>query len=211
MDEGLWKSIDEREETRMDITFTPDQLYALARSRERESVWSRRLLLSLLIGLAGAFAYNIYSVSQLWARLSQSWMLAGTCLLLWRFRHGPRAMDANESCVSFLRREFEGKRSGLLEIRRYMFLLAPPVVVSWWGGGGRAIRLSRLGSLGVDPSSPLYEFARGPWPFVMTALLLVVVWFAFGLAAEKAARELAELDRRTRDERLERRLERVTR
>jgi hypothetical protein len=29
-------------------------------------------------------------------------------------------MSATEDYASFLRREFEGKRSGLLEIRRYM-------------------------------------------------------------------------------------------
>jgi len=192
--ESVWKSI-EKEEASMDITFTPDQLCALARSRERESIWSRRVLLTLLIGLAGAFAYNVFSVSELWVRLSQGWMLAWTCLLSWRFRGGPRRMSATESCASFLRREFEGKRNGLLEIRRYMFLLIPPILVSWWAGGP-AIRLR---ALGVGLSSWLYEFASGPWPFIITGLLLVLVWFAFGLAAKKATRELDELRRRTQE------------
>lgn len=197
--ESVWKSIDGKEETAMDITFTPDQLCAMARSRERESIWSRRILLMLLIGLAGAFAYNVFSVSQLWARVSQGWMLAWTCLLLWRLRQGPRRLSTTENCTSFLRREFESKRSGLLEIRRYMFLLVPPILASWWGGGGRAIRLSRLNAMGVDSSSRLYEFASGPWPFIITGMLLVLVWFAFGLAAKKATRELDELRRRTQE------------
>lgn len=37
------------------------------------------------------------------------------------------------------------------------------------------------------------------WPFIITGLLLVLVWLAFGLAAGKAARELDELRRRTQD------------
>jgi len=193
--ESVWKSINGKEEANMDITYTPDQLCTMARSRERESIWSRRILLTLLIGLAGAFAYNVFSVSQLWLRLSQGWMLAWTCLLVWRFRRRPRRMSATENCASFLRREFEGKRTALLEIRRYMFLLIPPVLVSWWAGAP-AIRLR---ALGVDRASRLYEFASGPGPFIIIGLLLVVVWLAFGLAANKATREFDELHRRTHE------------
>jgi hypothetical protein len=79
--ESVWQSIDGKEEASMDVTFTPDQLCAMARSRERENLWSRRILLALMIGLAGAFAYNVVSVSQLSLRLSQGWLLAWTCLL----------------------------------------------------------------------------------------------------------------------------------
>ena len=197
--ESVWKSINGKETGSMDITFTPDQLCAMARGREHESIWSWRLLLMLLIGLSGAFAYNMVSVSHVWVRLSQGWMLTWTCLLLWRFRKRPRPMNATESCTSFLRREFEGKRRGLLEIRRFMFLLIPPILASWWAGGGTAIRVSRLRTLGVDPSSPLYEFASGPWPFIFTGLLLVLTWFACGLAAKKATRELDDLRRRTQE------------
>lgn len=193
--ESVWKSINGKEEASMDITFTPDQLCSMGRSRERDNIWSRRILLALLIGLATAFAYNVFSVSQLWVRLSHAWMLAWTCLLVWRFRRGARRVSATESCASFLRREFEGKRSGLLEIRRYMFLLIPPILTSWWAGGS-AIRLR---ALGVDPSSRLYEFASGPWPFIITGVLLIIVWLAFGLAAKKATHELDELRRRTQE------------
>ena len=193
--ESVWKSIHVKEEINMDITFTPDRLFAMARSRERESIWSRRILLILLIGLAGAFAYNVFSVSQLWLRLSQGWMLAWTCLLLWRLRRRPRPVSVAENCASFLRREFERKRGALLEIRWYMFLLIPPIFASWWAEGP-AIRLR---ALRIDPASRLYEFASGPGPFIIVGLLLVTVWLAFGLAAKKAARELDELRRRTRE------------
>ena len=198
--ESVWKSMDGKEAD-MDIVFTPDQLCAMARSRESLNIWGRRILLILLIIFAGVLAYKVFSVSQLWLRLSMGWYLAWTCLLVWgASREKPRLMSATESCVSFLRREFEAKRSGLLGIQRYMLLvLIPPFLASWWGGGWRALRLNHwnLRALGVDPSSQLYKFAGGPWPFVILGFLLVLDWVAFGLAAKKATRELEELGRRT--------------
>lgn len=209
--ENVWKFIDGKEEVNVDITFTPDQLCAMARSRERLNLWARRILLILLIGFAGVLAYmlaavgdpsrNIFSVSQLWARLAIGWLLGCTCLLVWgAFHRGPRRMSAADSCASFLQREFEAKRSGLLAIQRYMLLvLIPPMVALWWGGGWRAARLGHWGlkARGVDPSSWLYQLAGGPWPFIILGLVLVLDWLAFGLAAQKATRELDELARRT--------------
>jgi hypothetical protein len=95
-------------------------------------------------------------------------------------------MSITENCASFLRREFEGKRTGLLEIRRYLLLLVPPILASWWAGAP-AIRLR---AMGVDPSVRLYAFASGPWLVIVGGWLLVLVWLAFGLAARKAMREL---------------------
>lgn len=192
--ENVWKSMNGKDDTSMDIPFTANQLCAMARSRQRESIWSRRFLLLLLISLSVGFAYNIFYVTQLWVRLGQLWMLTWTCLLLWRLRQGPRRMDATETCASYLRREFESKRSGFLEIRKWVFLLIPAILASWWGGGP-AIRLR---ALGIQHSSRLYEFASGPWPFIVTGLLLVLIWLAFGLAAKKATQELDQISRRTR-------------
>lgn len=196
--ENVWKSIDGKEGN-VNITFTPDQLCAMAHSRERLSIWSRRILLILWIALAGVCAYRFFAVSQLWARLSLGWFLAWFCLLIWKHSYTPRRMSRTESCANFLRREFEGKRGGLLEMQRYVLLLIPPITASWWGPGMRALRLSRLKALGVDPSSRLYEFANGPWPFLIIFSLLVLDWLAFGLAAKKAGRELDELRRRTQE------------
>ncbi len=197
--ESVWKSIDDKEEDRMDITWTPNELRALARSRERENLWGRRFWLALLIALAAAFAYNMFSISQLWVRLSQAWMLAWTGFLGWKSRRGPGRMSPAESCAGFLRRSFEYKRAGFLAIRWYLFLLIPPMLTGWWTNAGAALRVARLKALGVDPSSRLYGYATGPWPFITTMLSLVLVWFAFGLAAKKAARELEELRRRTQE------------
>lgn len=201
--ESVWKSNIEQEETTMDIAFTTDRLCAMARSRERLSIWSWRILLILLTGFAGVLAYRVLSVNEVWVRLSMGWCLAWTCRLVWGgFRGGPRRMSPTESCASFLRREFEAKRSGLLAIRRYMFLvLIPPMLASWWGGGWRALRLNHwnLRALGVDPSSWVYKFAGGPWPLIILGFLLVLDWLAFGLAARKAERELDKLRRRTQE------------
>ena len=132
-----------------------------------------------------------------------AWPLAWTCLAFWGlFRREPSRMIATESCASFLRREFEAKRSGLLATRRYLLLVViPPFLASWWSGGLRAVRLNHwnLRALGVDPSSQLYRFAGGPWPFVIMGFLLALDWLAFGLAAKKASRELDDLRRRTQE------------
>jgi hypothetical protein len=191
--------MDGEEELGTEIAFTPDQLCAMAHSRERLSIWSRRILLILWIGIAGLSVYNVFSVTHLWARLSQAWIFAWACMLIWKSRRSVRGMSAMESCTSFLQRVFEAKRSGMLEMRRYVLLLIPPILVSCWADSVRALRLTRLRMLGVSSSSLLYEFASGPWLFIVMALLLVLIWFAFGLAAKKASRELDDLRRRTQE------------
>jgi hypothetical protein len=195
--ESVWKSIAGKEEASMDITFTPDQLYAMARSRERENLWGQYIGIILFTGLAGVCAYTVISVHQIWPRLSQAWLFAWSCWLAWGVGRGPRRINPTESCASFLRRSYESKRGGFLALRWYLFLLIPPFLASWWTGG--ALRLSRLKALGVEPSSRLYEFSSGPWPLIILLMSLVLVWFAFGLAAKKAERELDELRRRTQE------------
>lgn len=195
---SVWKSIG-NEEASMDITFTPDQLYSMARSRERENLWGRRIGLILFTGLAGVLAFNVISVHQLWAWLSQVWLFAWTCLLAWGVGRAPRRMNPTENCAGFLRRSYESKRRGFLALRWYLFLLLPPLLASWWTGGARALRLSRLKAFGAEPSSRLYEFSSCPWPAIILLVPLVLAWFAFGLAAKKAERELDELRRRTQE------------
>ncbi|HUO28925.1 MAG TPA: hypothetical protein VMU80_06900 [Bryobacteraceae bacterium] len=70
----------------------------------------------------------------------------------------PRRLRATGNCAGYLRREFEDKGSGRLEIRRYVFLLVPPILAIWWAGGPTM----RLRAMGVDPSSRLYQLASGP-------------------------------------------------
>lgn len=209
--ERVWRSMDEKEEIEMDITFTPDQLCAMARSRERLNLWGRRIVLILLVGFVGVLAHmivavgrpshSVFPVSQVWARLGIGWYLAWTCLLTWGvFHRRPRRMRTTECCAGFLQREFEAKRRGLLATQRYLLLvMLPPILVFWWTPGMHALRLSRLNALGLDPSSRLYEFASGPWAFIIILCLLALDWFAFGLAAKKAAWELEDLRRRVQE------------
>ncbi len=190
--EGVWKSIHEKEEESMEMTITPDQLCAKARWRERENVWALRLVLVLLILLAGFFAHNVYAMTQPWVRLGQFWMIGVLCFYFVRLvRQSPRRMRADESCASFLEREFEGSRNTALEARRAIFLMVPAILASWWGGGPAL----RLKALGVDPSSPQFQFASGPGPFIVIGLVLAFVWFSFGHTAKKASRQIEELRR----------------
>lgn len=100
-------------------------------------------------------------------------------------------MGANESCASFLEREFEGSRNTALEGRRAIFLLVPAILASCWGGGPAL----RLKPLGVDPSSWRFQSAIDPGSLIVTGLVLASIWFYLGHAAKKASRQLEELRR----------------
>jgi hypothetical protein len=69
--------------------------------------------------------------------------------------------------------------------------MVPAILASWWGGGPAL----RLKALGVDPSSPQFQFASGPGPFIVIGLVLAFVWFSFGHTAKKASRQIEELRR----------------
>jgi hypothetical protein len=195
--ESVWKSIHEKDEASMDITMTPDQLCARARSRETGNVWAHRISAVLLIVFAGVFAYNAIVIMQPWVRMGQLWMIGVLCFYFLRLvRHSPRRMRANESCARFLEREFEGRRNTLLEARRAIFLLIPAILASWWGGGPAL----RLKALGVNPDSRHFQFASGPGPFIIIGLVLIFVWFSLGHSAKKASRQIEELHRRTQSE-----------
>lgn len=181
--ERVWRSMDEKEEIEMDITFTPDQLCAMARSRKRLNLWGRhcadttgRFCWSARAHARGVGrpSHNIFPVSQVWARLGIGWYLAWTCLLTWGVLHRqPGRMRTTECCGRFLQREFEAKRRGLLATQRYLLLvMIPPILVFWWTPGMHALRLSRLNALGLDPSRRLYEFASGPWAFIIILFCL---------------------------------------
>jgi len=85
-----------------------------------------------------------------------------------RRRFGP-----GEPCARFLGRQHEERRSGYLRIRRRLFLLVPGIWACWWG----------------SPSSWPLTSHSGPWLFLSTVAVLILVWIEFGKAANKAARE----------------------
>ena len=169
------------------------EICALARRRERESVWGRRIGLAALAGFAIAFAHNAWQVNQPWVRLGQGWMLLVMTACLWTLiRDRTYLRASNDSCAGFLLRSLKMKRDGYLAVRRIVLLIIPAVLASWWGGGAAL----KARAMGLDPSSPYYRYLTGVWPMIATCVLLLVVWFAFSEAAKKATAEFEALRQR---------------
>ena len=175
--ENAWRSqTTEEKQPNMHIALTPDELCAMARSREKLNAYVSRAVVAVAIAFAGAFLYNVYRIDQPWIRLGQAWTL-GVIVYLFApaLEGGRRPMGASDPCARFLERQHAERRSGYLRLRRPLFLLIPGILACWWGGGHLAA-------------------ARAPaWLFVLTGAALVLVWIAFGKAAEKAARERDEV------------------
>jgi hypothetical protein len=189
--ENIWKS-QEREEPTMQIALTASQLCAMSRSRERLTAFLFWAVAAVMAALAGAALYNVYTLDQPWIRVGQAWALGVIVYLVAPALHrGPARMGASEPCAHFLESQHEERRRGYLWIRRRLFLLIPAMVASWWGGGPLAQAKAR----GLSPSSWLYRFCAGPWPFLVAGAALILVWFAFGKAAEKAFRDAEEIRR----------------
>jgi hypothetical protein len=165
----------------------------LARRRERESVWQRRLGLFALGGFALAFAHNAWQVDQPWVRFGQGWMVIVMTAYFWgliRNRNNLRA--SNETCAGFLLRSLRMKRDGFLATRRVVLFIIPAIVASWWGHGGAL----KARAMGLDPSSAYYRYLTSVWPAVATGVLLTIIWFAFSAAAKKASGEFEALRER---------------
>lgn len=190
--EAAWRSQAEEQQRSMQITLTPDELCAMAQSREKLNARVIRSVVVVTVALAAALLYNVYRVDQPWIRIGQAWTL-GVIVYLFgpAFERGRRRTGASEPCAQFLARQHEERQRGYLRVRRRLFLLIPSIVASWWGGGPLTAARAR----GLDPSSWLYHFLAGPGPFIITVTALVLVWFAFGKAAEKAAQDREEVHR----------------
>jgi len=172
------------------IALTPEELDAMVQSREKLNARVIRSVVVVTTALAAALLYNVYRVDQPWIRIGQAWTL-GVIVYLFgpAFERGRRRTGASEPCAQFLARQHEERRCGYMRIQRRLFLFIPGVVASWWGGGPLAAARAR----GLDPSSWLNHFLAGPWPFVIIVTALVLVWVAFGKAAEKAAQDREEV------------------
>ena len=167
--ESVWLSL-EKEQGSMQIALTPDKLSAMARSREKLNAYFIPAVVAVGIAIAAGLLYDVYKIDQPWIRVGQAWTL-GVLVYLFAIqfeRRGRKGID--EPCARFLERQHEQRRSGYLRIKRRLFLFIPGVAACWWG---------RLSLVSTSES----------WPFLIAGIALVLVWFAFGKAADKAMRD----------------------
>lgn len=187
--QNVWKA--QEDETLMSrIKVRPEELTGLVRSRENLNkvvYWTAAIVMTLF---AAGFLYNAFSAKQPWIRFGQAWALGLVAYVLGtQLQYRPGRAGAQETCVRFLERQHEERARGYLRIRRYLWLLIPSIVASWLGEGP----LIAAKAKGLDPSSWLFRFCAGPWPFILVMAALVLVWLAFGAAANKAMRDAEEI------------------
>lgn len=172
--EMAWKS--QEQQGSSEISLTAEKICALARSRERLNAWVKAAVVIFVAALAGGLLYNVYRIGEPWIRLGQAWTLVVLAYLFGPvFERGRGRKGISEPCARFLERQHEERRRDYLHIQRRLFLLIPGMAACWWGRSALA--------------------APGLWLFVSTGAGLVLVWLAFGKAAEKAARDREEVRR----------------
>jgi hypothetical protein len=183
MPRTVWR-MQEKEQQNMQVALTPDRLCALARSRERLRAHLRSGSFVLIVAIATGLLYDLYRDDRPWIRIGVAWTL---CIIVYLF--GPafenkgRSADASEPCARFLEREHEERRRHYLRIRNRLFLFIPGILACWFG---------RVPTIIKAPSA---SGSAPTWLFLITAIALILVWFAFGKAAHKAGRDRDEIRR----------------
>jgi hypothetical protein len=181
MPQTVWRKQKE-EQRNMQVVLTPDQLCALARSRERLRVRLHSASLVLIATIATGLLYDLYRVDQPWIRIGVAWTLCVVVYLFGStFENKVREVNASEPCARFLEREHEERKRHYLRIRKRLFLFIPGILACWFGS-----------ALTISKGSSASGFAA-PWLFLTTAIALVLVWVAFGRAAQKADRDRDEI------------------
>jgi hypothetical protein len=181
--QATWSAYGKDRET-MEVVLTADQLSAQARSREKFSSLVRLAILVFMVAIAAGLLYDIYRVDQPWIRIGVAWTL---CVVVYLF--GPaigsqaQLVDTGETCARFLENEHEERRRHYLRIRNRLFLFVPGILACWFGRA--AALLTGSSAAGFAPA----------WLFLLSVVALVLVWFAFTKAAEKAARDRDEIHR----------------
>jgi hypothetical protein len=120
----FWKS---QEEESMQLTV--EDVCVRARMREKVSVRAYWIFLGFTALFAAAFVRNLIHFRDPWLIAGTARALAALCYISWRLiRNGPARIRPAETCVQFLRREFEGQRQSLLWIRWLSLLLFPAIL-----------------------------------------------------------------------------------
>jgi hypothetical protein len=180
--QNVWRTQSE-EQRNIQVVFTPDQLCAMARSREKLSARVRLASLVVIAAIATGLLYDLYRVDQPWIRIGVAWTL---CIVVYLF--GPAFENkekpgTSEPCTRFLEREHEERKRHYLRIRNRLILFIPGILACWFG---RAPTMTKATS--ASGPAPL-------WLFPATAIALVLLWFAFWKAAQKAASDRDEIRR----------------
>jgi hypothetical protein len=184
--ETVWKAQNEGEQ----IIMKPDELAALARSRENLNKFVHWAAVFVMSSLALKSLYNVWAVDEPWIRFGQAWVFGLLAYVLGtELENGVGRKGVSEPCLRFLERQHEKRARGYLRIRRRLWLLIPSIVASWLGGGPQIVARAR----GLGPSSWIFRFCAGPWPFIFVIVGLMLVWLAFGAAARKAMQDLEEI------------------
>jgi hypothetical protein len=188
--ERAWLLQENEEDRKMQITITPDELCSMVRAREKLEKRLTWGIVGVTTVLAAGLLYNVYRIDQPWIRIGQAWIL-GVVVYLFApaIERQRRYMGSGEPCARFLERQHEERRFGYLRIRSRLFLLIPGMIACWWGRSA----LLAVGASNLEKSNWLSRFFSGQWLFVMAGIALVLVWLAFGKAAEKAACELEQV------------------
>lgn len=190
--QAVWMSEPEGEKEKMEGEINATHLFEMAQASERLNTRLVRVVYVVALAVAAALLYNVFRLDEAWIRLGQAWILGVVVLLfLNEFPRRRQQSDASVPCAVFLQHGYEEKRRGLLRIRSRLFLFLPGIAACWWGGRSLAAAQPTAAQLHSWPYVPY----ASPWPFLAEVAILVFVWFAFGKAAEKAARERDEIVR----------------
>ena len=185
--ESTWKSMGADD---VPLSMTTDDLCRKVRQRETRRIRVRWVAGLILIGCVIGFTHSVLTIDQAWIRLGWAWLYGGYGVLALTMDLRWPGRNAGEPCAAFLQREYAGKRDRLLGVRRDLILvILPAVFFSWLGGGPE--RGAR--SLGIDPASWLFHHSSGPWPFVVTGLVLAFIWHGYGKEAKKVEGEMEAL------------------
>jgi hypothetical protein len=185
----IWLSQEEEENKIMNTALAPNDLHETAQAREKLNTRVAGAIVAVTLTLAAGLLYNVYKIEQPWIRVGQAWTLAVLAYLVFaQFTPNRPRIGASEPCAQFLQRQHEERRCGYLRLRNRLFLFIPGIVACWWGNA------SLIVSARFSPAS--FVSQPGSWLFLTTGAGLVLVWLAFGKAADKAARDRDELGRR---------------
>ena len=79
--QSVWRAPG-KEQCNMQVVLTPDQLCAMARSRERLRARIGSISLVFIVAIVAGLLYNVFRVDQPWIRIGEAWTL---CIVVYLF------------------------------------------------------------------------------------------------------------------------------